>query len=654
MILRLEKRINFLEKKINKLRIHTNKTKCIGQLNFIVSKLNKIRSIENLEQINIIRIDVIKLFLKIKSIRKNECFEIIKKRIDFLKKLITNLKITNNEKNKYINDIESIIREVDSRKKIIDFYLKLKQKKKYQTSKINIINKYLVFIKNKIFNLRIYENKIKYENKLKSIQRMFSHKNLTIKEFDKKSILRKKIIHLYLSLKKIKKKDFISYLNKNSIISRELPIYNYFDEINDDLILKEIFQNECFIRFNLFNSSNSFNYDKKKHVYKKGFSLLKNKNILNKQIERFRKEIQFGKNKKYLFLNQLELDKDFYFYFYSITSYQFYLNRLLDFNNFYYKTKPFSSIKGILYNSKNYLKRYRKFTNKEIEDLNKFIKLLKCSDDLINYKLDSEKSELELEDLDLFIDFFIFNKRNGLEDIKIFKILKFLNFDFYNVNINKFLLKVAFLSKKENLVNYFYSKYYGSISFDVNYDFDNDIKLFFKLFELFFEKYEISKKNKLHQQIMETLESKKNHNELYIYSLNNTRKNSKIFLEIDLTKDLETLNKYVGNAKDYFYKIKNEDLIISELLNFTDNKENAFAYLKDLPINFKNKNIFLSDLLFIFDCISLGLTYEYIYKELNKYNEKMQLPIRKNETIKKYHKIISDIILNKKFVESVK
>lgn len=335
------------------------------------------------------------------------------------------------------------------------------------------------------------------------------------------------------------------------------------------------------------------------------------------------------------------MNGDYYFYFYYIlfnhsTNYNF-----SNLKYFYHKTKTYDSIKDILYNSKKFIKNKYK-----IKDIKKFIDLL-ANQRIENY---SEKNELKLEDLDKFIDFFILEKREKIKEEDIIKILDFLELNSISKRgLPDFMKKVAFLSNRENLSIYFFNKYYDIFDKDGNYDFENNIESFLKLFNLFFDKENIYKKDCLRKSILDTLASKKNYNELYIHNLDILRNKSKIFLEIDLNENLETLNKYVSDAKDHFLDLRKNQPLINELFNFPDYEKNVFSYLSNSSLSLINKNVLLGDLLFIFDCKSLNFPNSYILSRINdkKFNE--SLPIRKEETIKKQYDIMCDIIFDKKF-----
>lgn len=511
-------------------------------------------------------------------------------------------------------------------------------------SKFESVNKKVSFLKKKILRLKIDSNQIKYKKKLTFIENSLYQKNITLQQI---SLLRKKVINLFLELREIKNKDLSKYLIQEEIIKRELSIYSCFDDITDIFLLEKKFQEECLLRYNLFYSNKEFDeinssLDRKK--YKKKFTLLKNKKLENERIKQFKEKINLNRSLNYVFLNQLV--GDYYFYFYFILSHHLYLEELSSLTCFYHKTKTYDSIKDILNNSKEYLKnKYR------IEDIEKFIDLLtnqrieKFSQENKNVK------ELVLEDLNKFIDFFILKKRNRIKEEDIIQIFNFLDEKKgANISVSDFIKKFAFLSSKENLMIYFFNRYTNS-SYEnyENYDFENNIESFFQIFNLFFEKNNIFEKDKLRHSIINTLSSKRNHNELHIHNLNILRTNSKIFLEIDLNESLETLNKYVSDAKDYFLNLRKDHLLIDELFNFPDYKENVFSYLVNSSLSLNNKNILLGDLLFIFDCKSINLTSDYIITQINYNNHNKSLLPRKPETVKKQYDVICDIIFNKKF-----
>lgn len=497
------------------------------------------------------------------------------------------------------------------------------------------INKKIVFIKKIISKLKIDSNRIKYNKKIVFIENSLYKKNLTSLKI---YLLRKKIVNLFLELRKIKNKDLRKYIIDNKIIKRELLIYSCFDDILDEVLLQKRFQEECLLRYNIFYSRKAFyNYNDslEDKIYKKYLTLVRNEELDNKRRKDFNKKIKLDKYPDYLFLK--ELNGDAYFYFYHIL-YNYSINcNLSNLRYFYHKTKTYDSIKDILDNSKDYIK------NKyEIENIEEFIDLL-SNQRIGNY---SKKNELELEDLQKFIDFFILENRKKIKEKDIIEILDFLEEKFV---LKDYIKKFAFLSNKENLIIYFYNKYCNIFDKCGNYDFENNIESFLKILNLFFNDDNIHKRDSLRNSILNTLASKKNYNELYIHNLDILRNKSKIFLEIDLNENLETLNKYISDAKDHFLNLKKNEPLINELFNFPNYEKNVFTYLSNSSLSLNNKNALLGDLLFVFDCKSLNLPNSYILSQINYKNFNKSLPTRKEETIKKQYDIMCDIIYNKKF-----
>lgn len=503
--------------------------------------------------------------------------------------------------------------------------------------KVERINKKIGFLRKIICKLKINSNQTKYNKKIVFIENSLYKKNLTL---EKIYLLRKKIVNLFLELRKIKNKDLRKYIIDYKIIKRELSIYSCFDDITDEVLLEKKFQEECLLRYNICCSRKAFykyNDSIEDKIYKKYSTLLKNEKLENERRKDFNEKIKLDKYSDYSFLKKL--NGDYYYYFYSILIAHFTNNKLSNLESFYHKTKTYDSIKDIINNSKDFIK------NKyQIKDIEKFVNLL------TNDKVENNFTEnkLELEDLDKFIDFFLFKKRKKIQKEDIIKIFNFSDIHL-NTEVEDVMKKYAYLSNKENLIIYFFNKYCGISSKDGNYDFEHDVESFLQIFDLFFDKYKIPTENNFKNSIINTLSSKKNYNELYIHNLDILRKRSKIFLEIDLNENLETLNKYVSDAKDHFLDLRKNNPLINELFNFPDYEKNVFSYLSNSSLSLDNKNALLGDLLFIFDCKSLGLPDTYITTRINYKNHNEHLPTRKSETIKKQYDIMCNIIFNKKF-----
>lgn len=96
--------------------------------------------------------------------------------------------------------------------------------------KVERINKKIGFLRKIICKLKINSNQTKYNKKIVFIENSLYKKNLTL---EKIYLLRKKIVNLFLVLRKIKNKDLRKYIINNKIIKRELSIYSCFDYIRD-------------------------------------------------------------------------------------------------------------------------------------------------------------------------------------------------------------------------------------------------------------------------------------------------------------------------------------------------------------------------------------------------------------------------------------
>ena len=237
--------------------------------------------------------------------------------------------------------------------------------------KVERINKKIGFLRKIICKLKINSNQTKYNKKIVFIENSLYKKNLTL---EKIYLLRKKIVNLFLELRKIKNKELRKYIINNEIIKRELSIYSCFDDITDEVLLEKKFQEECLLRYNICCSRKAFykyNNSIEDKIYKKYSTLLKNEKLENERRKDFNEKIKLDKYSDYSFLKKL--NGDYYFYFYYIlfnhsTNYNF-----SNLKYFYHKTKTYDSIKDILYNSKDLIKNKYK-----IKDIEKFIDLMIC------------------------------------------------------------------------------------------------------------------------------------------------------------------------------------------------------------------------------------------------------------------------------------
>lgn len=105
-----------------------------------------------------------------------------------------------------------------------------------------------------------------------------------------------------------------------------------------------------------------------------------------------------------------------------------------------------------------------------------------------------------------------------------------------------------------------------------------------------------------------------------------------IYLNIDLNKDLDYLMKYIEQAK---YELR-------QLSKYKGINNELFYLTKKYKINYNNN--LLGNLLFIFDCRLLKIKHAKIIEILNNFN-----CIIKTNTVKKYEKIINELIIKKNF-----
>jgi|UniRef100_UPI0040473EE5 hypothetical protein len=105
-----------------------------------------------------------------------------------------------------------------------------------------------------------------------------------------------------------------------------------------------------------------------------------------------------------------------------------------------------------------------------------------------------------------------------------------------------------------------------------------------------------------------------------------------VYLNIDLNKDLDYLIKYIEQAK---YELRQSSKC-KEINN------ELFYLTQKYNINYNNN--LLGNLLFIFDCRLLKIKYVTIIEKLKDFN----YPI-KTDTVKKYEKIINELIIKQNF-----
>lgn len=105
-----------------------------------------------------------------------------------------------------------------------------------------------------------------------------------------------------------------------------------------------------------------------------------------------------------------------------------------------------------------------------------------------------------------------------------------------------------------------------------------------------------------------------------------------IYLNIDLNKDLDYLMKYIKQAK---YEL-------TQLSKYKEINNELFYLTKKYKIDYSNN--LLGNLLFIFDCRLLKIKYVNIIEELRKFNYSIKI-----DTVKKYEKIINELIIKKNF-----
>lgn len=109
-----------------------------------------------------------------------------------------------------------------------------------------------------------------------------------------------------------------------------------------------------------------------------------------------------------------------------------------------------------------------------------------------------------------------------------------------------------------------------------------------------------------------------------------------IYLNIDLNKDLDYLMKYIEQAKYELRRSSKCKEINNELFYLTQ------------KYNIEYNNNLLGNLLFIFDCRLLKIKNTIIVKKLKEF----KYPI-KPATVKKYEKIINELIIKKNFTNMI-
>lgn len=474
------------------------------------------------------------------------------------------------------------------------------------------INKQISILKIKLNKLN-YPN-IKLKDKVTILESSYyklktKNTSLEIKR------LKKRVKNVFVYLKQCRIKDRKTYLTEKEIINRKLPIYSFFNDIKDDFILRKKFQDECQIRYILFSSyinkleqsikAKKLNYVNKNncmdHKYDYGYS-----DGCNFSYYRYDYHFddstttKYSKYQKYLtYVEDKELDKFRIFVIKKLIE----KDKLVIYNNFEKLGKNFSYY------------FYRILNNHYI------VNTLDSYFMEFYYTVEFKKNFQDILDFNLF---------NLSDFINIYK----LNEDEINILHNFFV----FLKGNYNINNI-----YNIIKMN------NNIDYFFKKFDSFFEINQFSKKNELKEYIYMFLKDVcSNDTVLYLNSLNPIYGNSNSFLQIDFSMNDEALCKYVINAKKYFRTIQNDEIVKN---SFNFNQQVKFNSLTNMEkLTKKDKNRLLGDLLFIFDCKAIGLSNDFILKQIN-YDSNLES--REEKTMIKYSKIILDVIHNNKIFSFV-
>lgn len=252
--------------------------------------------------------------------------------------------------------------------------------------------------------------------------------------------------------------------------------------------------------------------------------------------------------------------------------------------------------------------KYRYIKNFESKKIDRISEYNMFKDfDQINLNSDFKKLE---------VLYYSINKKNSISDEKKNKIYNILientKIDKTNLEVKKALISNKTIINQEKFIDFSEEKF-DHIS--RHYFCLIDAKLNLKKVSydniLFFNEKEVENKN--------------------IIMIDTIFKTSNIYLNIDISQDIDYLTKYLKMVKE---KYKSDNL---------DKHNNKFHLLDKFDI--KKKNGLLGDLLYIFDCRLLGLNYSFIKSKLSYYHD---FGIN-TDTIKKYESIIEKLIIKKEF-----
>lgn len=237
---------------------------------------------------------------------------------------------------------------------------------KIKLDKLNYPN---IKLKNKILNLETSYYKLKTKNIPLGIKK-----------------LKERVKNVFKFFIECKNKDMYEYLSEKEIINRKLPIYSFFNDIKDELLLKKRFQDECQIRYVLFssyielnnkNKNNKRDYDNtipKYRKYQKYLTYVEDKELDKIRILFTEKLIE--KNKLVIYSDLEKLGKNFSYYFYRILFNHFTLNEINKyFMEFDYSIKLNKNFEDILYPYIDYFIDKYELNTDEITKLNNFFEI---------------------------------------------------------------------------------------------------------------------------------------------------------------------------------------------------------------------------------------------------------------------------------------
>lgn len=252
--------------------------------------------------------------------------------------------------------------------------------------------------------------------------------------------------------------------------------------------------------------------------------------------------------------------------------------------------------------------KYRYIKNFESKKIDRLSKYNMFKDfDQINLNSDFRKLE---------VLYYSINKKNSMSDEKKNKIYNILientKIDEENLEVKKAFNTNKKIINQEKFIDFSKEK------------FDHISRHYFCLIDA-----KLNLKKVLYDNIL--FINKKQVDNKNIIMLDTIFKTSNVYLNIDISQDMDYLTEYLKMVKA---KYKSDNL---------DKHNNKFHLLDKFDI--KKRNGLLGDLLYIFDCRLLGFPYAFIETKLSYYHNFGINP----DTIKKYESIIEKLIIKKEF-----